>query len=482
MRLIFSYFILITSLLTGYCQKVKISFGNTEIAANQSFTITLTLENEKLKSYSSFPDLQGFQKRETSSSTSTTFINGQMTSSQSITQNYIPVQEGNYRIPKFQISVNGVEYAVDGTTVKVGPPAQRQRQRSRRDPFDLFDLFDDRQETQPKEFLEVDADAFLALTTDKKDVFVGEGFTATLAFYVSKSNKADMRFYQINKQVTDIVKKIKPSTCWEENFEIDNISGQSVKVNGRPFTQYKIFQAAFFPLNEEDITFESVGLKLIKYKIAKQRSFFGSNRQQGFETFYSKPKTVKVNPLPPHPLKESVSVGVFELKEDISRKDLKTTESFNYSFRIKGRGNIGAIKKPYVVENDDFDFYDPNIRQEVKRSQNIVSGSKAFNYYIIPNEPGNYNLGNYMNWVYFDPSIEVYDTLRSNLSLFVSGQSRRNEYISSTDLGSFYDRISFEDNKLRKLKSSLWPQIVASTVVFFVMVFSIYWVKRNSGK
>ena len=71
--------------------------------------------------------------------------------------------------------------------------------------------------------MDIEANAFLALTTDKPEVYVGEGFTTTLAFYVSEENRAELRFYDLGKQITDIVKEIKPNTCWEENFNIDNI-------------------------------------------------------------------------------------------------------------------------------------------------------------------------------------------------------------------------------------------------------------------
>jgi hypothetical protein len=42
-----------------------------------------------------------------------------------------------------------------------------------------------------------------------------------------------------------------------------------------------------------------------------------------------------------------------------------------------------------------------------------VRGSKSFTYYAIPNEPGDFNLGDYVSLVYFDPYEEKYDTLKS---------------------------------------------------------------------
>ena len=452
----------------GRAQDVKVALGPDQSAANQIWKITLTVENERLRNYSPFPEIEGLIKRGTSSSTSTSFINGKMTSSQSITQNYQPLREGSITIPDFQMDVNGTSYRIAGKTVTISPPIQQQR---RADPFDPFqDLFN--RDQTPTEFIDVEAEAFLALTTDKSEVYVGESFATTIAFYVAESNRADMRFVDLGSQITEIVKNVKPDNCWEENFNIENVTGEPVEIKGRPYTQYKVFQATYYPLNTEEIYFPSVGLKLIKYKRARNPSFFGRNRQEDFETFYSKPKTIKINELPEHPLKNRVAVGNYRLQEKISNKELQTGQSFNYSFNIAGEGNISAIEAPLIPENDKFDFYDPNVRQNVRRSSNTVRGTKNFDYYGIPNEPGEYALGDYMYWVYFNNVKDTYDTLKSTAVVNVTGNSRKNEYISSTDLGSFYDRIPFEDNELRLVKGSSLITILANIFIFAILIFS----------
>ena len=71
-----------------FAQEVSIDLGPDEIASNQAFTIALTIQNERLESYSPFPEIPGFVKRGTSSSSSTNFINGRRSSSQNIILNY----------------------------------------------------------------------------------------------------------------------------------------------------------------------------------------------------------------------------------------------------------------------------------------------------------------------------------------------------------------------------------------------------------
>lgn len=457
-------------LLTGvklYGQQVSIDLGPDEIASNQAFTITLTIHNERLENYSSFPEIPGFVKRGTSSSSSTNFINGRRSSSQSVIQNYVATAEGEYTLNSFVMKVNEQTYRVKGKKIKVGPPAQR---RQRNDPFgqDPFQDFFGRQNA-PQEFVDVKADAFLALTTDKSSVYPGEGFTLTLAFYVASNNRADMRFYELSKQIPEIMKKIKPANCWEENFNIDNITGEPVEINGESYTQFKIYQAAYYPLNDETINFPKVGLELIKYKVAKNPTFFGRNKQEEIVTFHTKPKKVTIKELPPHPLKESVTVGNYRLKEKISSQSLRTGESFNYSFDITGEGNISAIGEPQLYEDENFDIYSPNIRQDISRGHGKVRGTKSFSYYGIPNEPGEYALGDYLQFIYFNVKTDSYDTLRSDIILSVTGESKKNEYILSNDMGSFYDAIDIQSNELMALDAQDRMRSMANIAIFVLI-------------
>lgn len=454
-------------------QNIKINLGPDEIAMNQYFTITLEVNNERLQGYDNFPEIKGFRKMGTSSSSSTNIINGKYSFIQSITQNYAALNEGTFRLPPFSMKVNGKKVNSPGKTIKVGAPKQQQRSK---DPFayDPFEDFFGRKKSQ--EFIEIRDDAFLALTVDKDQVYVGEGFVVTLGFYVAATNRADLSFYETGQQLAEIKKKIIPANCWEEDFNIQRLNREDVIINNKRYGRYKIFQAAFYPFNPGTILFPKVSLKMIKYKVAKNPTFFGSNRKEDFKTFYSKPKVVKVRSLPPHPLREKVPVGRYRMKEEISSNHLKTGQSFNYKFSVIGAGNISAIDKPEVKNDGVFDFYSPNISQNIIRSNNRVRGSKTFTYYAIPNEPGTYQLGDYISLIYFDPVKEKYDTLKSTSVIKVTGESKRNQVITSNDLGSFYDITDMESNKLTgyqrddlvKLLTNIFLLIMLGLTIFFI--------------
>lgn len=475
----FSYIILLNFLLfsANIIQAapgdVRIELGRNSIAQNQVYTIKVVLENEKFKSYSDFPELPGFQKRGTSSSTNTTIVNGKMSVSTSITQNYFPTKQGTFALAPFRMTVNGKTVSSRGTKITVGPPAQNQR---RRDPFawDPFDDFFD-QGRSNIEYVDVEADAFFAITTDKTEVYRGEGFNLTIAFYVAENNKAQMRFPgDIGNQLNEIIKEIKPANVWEENFGINEIIRKPVKLNGKNYEQYTLFQSSYFPLNEKDIVIPTSQLRVIKYKEAKSRSFFGSPRQEDNATFKSKQRRIRVKPLPEHPMKELVSVGNYRLEENLNGKNLETGNSFDYTFKIQGQGNIAGINDLQAPQDQNFDFYSPSISQNIRRANNRVGGSKSFNFYAIPKEPGQYDLGEYFSWVFFNPQTGKYDTLQSDIKIEVTGESQKNSYILSNDMGTFYDLIEYQNNKLKPREESIVPKIIYLSLLSLSLLISIY--------
>ena len=458
-------------------QSVQIILGPDEIGENQTWTITITVQNDRLKSYDNFPEINGFRKRGQSTQSTTNIVNGQISSSQSVIMTYLPERQGTFTIPSFTMKVNDKPVDVPGKKVRVGAPVQQQQ----RDPFkNFFDRSnDDFFDGGDTEFVDIKEDAFLALTTSKDEVYAGEGFNATLSFFVSQDNRAPLQFYELGKQLADILKKIKPVTCWEENFNIENIEGENVNINGRDYTQYKVYQASYFPLNAEPINFPSVGLEMIKYKVAKNPSFFGQNRKEDFKKFYTKPKKVRVKELPPHPLRDAVAVGDYRLDERIRGTDLETGQSAGYNFNVFGEGNISAIEKPYAKSDDRFEFYEPNVRQDITRQKNRVTGTKSFSYFMIPKEPGQYKLGDYFQWIFFNPKIGKYDTLKSQLTLYVTGESKKNEAIQSNDLGNFYDRIAAAENVLKTVEDNRWQKWAFNAFILVMLGASAYLVFKK---
>jgi len=476
LRVTLIYCILIIGIIYNtFSQDITISIEPEKISVGGILQINVTLKNDQIKNYGPFPEIEGFSKSGVSSSSSTNFINGKMSSSQSIIQNYVATKSGVFEIKNFTIKVNGESMNVSGKSIIVDESYQEPKQSPFNNFFDPFDdPFDDFFDRNNDEYYEVEADAFLSLNTDKRNVYVGEGFNTNLSFFVSENNSADMRFYELGRQLTEILKKIKPSNCWEENFNIENINSIPVTINNKRYNQYKIFEATYYPFNNEPITFPELELELIKYKISKRPSFFGRNKMEDYEKFYSKPLSIIVKNLPGHPLKDNVSVGNFKLREKIDRKEIMTGENFNYDFEIIGEGNISAINEPSIKING-IDFYPPNSQQIIKREKGKVFGSKKFSYYAVPNEPGSYNLSNNIEWVFFNTQKNLYDTLKTKVKVSVTGESKNNLVTDFNNSDSFLEIIKSKSNILKSNKKQIENSIFLNIIIItLVLISSIY--------
>lgn len=467
--------------MPSFSQEASVSISPQKLAIGNNLKITLTIENSQIKNYGQFPEIPGFRKAGISSSSSTNFINGKMSSSQSIIQNYIAVKIGVFEIPGFSIQINEETINVNGRQVEVDNSYNKPKKSPFNNFFDPFDdPFDNFFDRNNEEFYEVEADAFLNLSTNKKSVYVGEAFNTVLSFFVSESNVADMRFYELGKQLTEIIKKIKPANCWEENFNIENINSIPVTINNKRYNQYKIFEATYYPLNNNPIRFPKLELELIKYKISKRPSFFGRNKIEDFETFYSKPLNINVKDLPDHPLKEIISVGNFKLRENINTKNLNTGEDLNYEFEILGEGNISAINEP-TINLKGIDFYPPNSQQNISREKSKVYGSKKFSFYGTPSEPGSYNFSKNISWIFFDPNRSRYDTLKSDIKINVKGKKLIKNTSIAQDDDLYLNLIKDEKNTLVSNKKQGINSIILNIITLTLLIVFSFFVFRNGS-
>ena len=458
-----------------FSQSIKIQFGKNNIALNEYFSISLVATDQNMQSYSGFPNITNFNKLGTSSNSSMSFVNGSRSSSFTLTQNYQATKEGVFKLQAFTITVDGKTYNSPGTTITVGPAKQQQqRRRNMWDPFGS---------SEPQEFVDVEDNAFFAISSNKNSIFEGEGVTITGTIYIPIAQRNLFSWpNNLGEQIHEIKKRITPTNCWEEAFEIKEIQAEQVKLEGMNFMKCKVFQSVFYPINDEDIKLSSQSIEMIKYKVAKQRSFFGSNAQETAKKFHSKPKTIQVKPLPNHPLKNKVSVGDYKMVEKVDKVKLTTNEGVKLNIKIYGEGNISAINTPTINSNDSLNFFKPNILTNINRDEGRVVGSKEFLYDIIPNEPGFYKLDDKIQFIYFNYRTEKYDTLSPSIPLMITGESHKNNSISDSDLGAFYDTIDIENSTLRKRATEGWLKLFVNLFILVILVVSGYLItKKQNG-
>ncbi|QCR24717.1 BatD family protein [Pontibacter sp. SGAir0037] len=443
-------FLLFAMSVPAWAQQISIVLGKSSLPINQYYKISVRLQDQQLKEYSPFPEIEGFKKSNKYSETQTIITGGKTTTILTVTQNYAALDEGTFELKPFSMKVNGQTVQSQGADIKILPMTNGGTPGA-----DTPDLIAQQEESElakgPMEFVDEDDNAFLTLSTSKNEVFVGEGVGIALYFYLANEDQRLLDFYDFQNQIAGIIRQLKQQNVWEEAFEMPEIIPENVTIEQKPYLRFKLYESVLYPINTEDIRFPQLSLRMIKYKVAKNPNLLTEDRQEGFKTFYARERVIKVKELPPHPLRDIVPVGSYTLKESLPKKRVKVNRSFTYLFQIEGEGNLSAIMYPNPTPPPMLELYPPDLRQDVTRRSGHVRGAKSFVYTALAREPGEYNLNEVLEWVYFDPERATYDTLRATGIITVTGESDTDALILSRDLGSFYNIIENEDASLVSL-------------------------------
>jgi hypothetical protein len=439
---------------TTSAARVELELGRAAFPVTEYFTISFRLSGAPLERYSAFPDLEGFKKSGKSSTTTTRIVEGRTTTELTITQRYAAYAEGEYTIRPFSMTVNGQVARSAGATLTVGPaptaatappPAGSAPQG-----IGLLDLLFGK--PKPQEYVEPKDNAFLALVPDKTSVYVGEGVHVGLYFYLTPSDQGLLDFYNFPGQLPGILRQLRQRTAWEESFNEQEIVPEPVTMGGKPFLRYRLYEAEYYPLNSEPLVFGEVALQMVKYRLAKKPAEGLDNRMEGYKTYRAAARTIAVKPLPPHPLRDQVAVGSYQLREAIDRTTFRTGQAFTYTFGVEGEGNLAALNAPVVQPRAGLEVYGPDVQQELTRQAGRVGGRKVFRYRLVARQPGVLPLDSLLQLVYFDPETGRYDTLRPELRPTVRGAVRTELPFRARTDDPYYQAVLFEaSNRLQPL-------------------------------
>jgi hypothetical protein len=439
-------------------QENGITLGKNSITLNEEFTITLTLPKSKKREfhsfpYSVFPQIDDMIKKQTE------YHQDVLTKEYKITQFYAPRKAGTFTLAPFTLP--GIGARSKGLKIKVSASDNKIKEREKSE-----------EKEKGLEFKTQKDEVFLKVFINKTSVYINEGVSVSVALiYNSASNSPEISFIDLNDQISTITKKIKPPNCWIEEQDLpDRVRLDTLILGNKKYSKWNIYEGVFFPLDSNGVVIPSLDFKLIKYQTAVNPANTSIIRKNSEVNLKTPALKIKVKGLPPHPLKEDVSAGSYQMEDNISTLNPKTGKSFKYTFTLLGEGNISTIANPQIKENEYLEIYSPQISHWAMKSRGPYAKARSYSYYILPKEPGTFHLGDYLYWVYFDPQKNKYDTLSSSYTLKITGESMKNSYISSSDLGSFYNTMDNENNHLSTLEKDEFIKLLANFIILFMLV------------
>lgn len=330
-----------------------------------------------------------------STSMSTQIINNKVTQSVSYTYNYNlqSTLAGVFTIPPANAVVKGKTYTSEPVKIEVVKGDQDK-------PVAQSGGSTDGVSTD---------DLFVKIEVDRHQVYKGEQIFATIKIYTRVTLA---RFGEI--KMPDF------SGFWNQEIPTsEQVNLERTNYNGRIYNAGVIRKSILVPQKTGKIIIESFEIEcFVNVQRRGQRSpfddFFGS-----YETVTKKiksaPVEITVKSFPDQqPAGFNGAVGKFTVTAAIDKHEVKTNEAVTLKVNVKGNGNIKLIELPPFRFPADLEVYDPKIIDNIDTGSNGITGSKTFEYLIIPRHAGTFNIPSW-NFSYFDPSAGSFKTYTSDI-------------------------------------------------------------------
>ncbi len=408
MRKIILLLLFITTTFTSWANdKITFTAAAPEVVVSgDQFRLTFTVNSQKVRDFRA-PSIKGFEvlmgpSRSTQSSTQ--IINGNVTSTSTITFTYILMaeKEGTYSIPGATIVADGNNYTSNSVSIKVLPPDQSAGQSNGRGGVSSA-------RNQANAGKITNKELFITATASKSKVYEQEAILLTYKIYTQ------VNLTQLHGDMPDLkgfhTQEVElPS---QKQWSLEHYNGKNY--NTTVYSQYVLFPQQSGKLEIPSITFEGTISQLVASDDPFDAFFNGGSNYINIKKNIVTPKlTIDVKELPAgKPANFSGGVGEFTLSSSISTQELKTNDAVTIKLVISGTGNMKLINTPEVGFPQDFEIYDPKVDNKFNLTREGLAGTKVIEYLAIPRHAGTYTIPA-IEFSYFDLKSQAYKTLKTD--------------------------------------------------------------------
>ena len=394
---ILTLLLLCTNLLFAQNVKFTASVSKNEVGTGEQFQVDFSV-NGNADGFNP-PNFNGFQVLSgPNESTSMTSINGNTTVSTSYSYILMPVKEGEFTIGPATIEVNGHRLSTNAIKIKVvkdRPVPQNSQAQSEPD-----NSIAEGNSSKLSKLL------FIKAVVDKPTVYLGEQLTLNYKLYT----RVDIEQSQVDK-MPDL------NGFWNEDIKNpqQQVQWRIETYKGVRYNVADIKQTILFPEHAGNIIIDPLGMTFVVRVRAPSRDimdqFFGTYKEEKYPA-KSTPVVIKVKPLPETGKPDSFTgaVGNFKIDASVDKTELKANDALNYKVKVTGSGNIKLLKALNTNFPADFEKYDPKITDSITDRENGVSGSRHYNYLLIPRHQGDFTIDP-LKFSYFNPVAGRYVTL-----------------------------------------------------------------------
>lgn len=466
---------------SAYAQKLTAS-APSQVQVGQRFRVTWELNtggsNFVAPEITDFRVLGGPNQ-----STSMQYVNGSM--SQSVSYSYIleAFKEGEFKVGPAKVKVDGNIVSSNELTINVVKGATSSGSNS---------SGGGSQSTNSNTSSNGN-DLFARVEVSKKNVYLGEKLTADLKIYS-----------RVSMVSFDDWKMPSFEGFWMKDVtEGQQIQIQNEVIDGVMYQTGLLKQVVLYPQKSGEITIDPMELSVIVRERTSGRGrsvfdqFFGGY-QDYKRPVKSNAVTINVKPYPTAKPDDFTGLtGNLNMKVSLDKNQTKSNEAVNLKITVSGDGNLYQLQPPKLDFPPDIEVYDPKTNDNIKATGNGISGSRTFEYVLIPRYAGDFKIGP-VSISYFDPSAKKFKTLSEEaFDLIVEKGEGEDDRSSSAINITNKEDIKLIGSDIRYIKQGQYPILngvgyfyrsvpfyaaIAVPLLLFVLLLGYAQYQRSQGK
>ena len=404
-------FLLVGIAVSAYADEVVFKAqAPKQVIVGKPFQLTYTVNHRSRDLRApEFTDFDVLSGPYTSTSSSTSFVNGRRTSSFEQTYTYMLMarREGTFTIAPATVRVDGENIQSNGVRIQV-LPEDRQEEPQQQSNQQSAVSRQNSQNSQSSQSGQINAEnLFVRTIVTKTRVHEQEALMLTYKLYFANVDVA---------QLTNNTKLPEFTGFLKQELEQGEIQTELEHYNDRNYQTAVLYRTVLYPQHSGDIVIDPARFEAVLRVQTQQRTrsifddFFGTYTNVT-KMLTAPGVTIHVAALPSgKPAGFSGGVGKFVLTPSISQTELQANEAVTIRLDISGSGNMKLLKTPAIDWPEGFEPYDPKVTNDFRTTTSGVSGTKSIEYLAIPRSAGEYTIPA-VKFSYFDIDEKAYKTL-----------------------------------------------------------------------
>ena len=441
---------------------IKTFVSDNQIKNNDYFKYTIET-NKKVKINSpSLADFNIIQGPYSSSSSSVSITNGKINKVETYSLTYLlsPNKSGKLTILPATASYNGKDYKSNSIEISAVDSKQSNSTTN----------------IKPTK----NTNLFAKINLSKKNTFMGENIFVTYKIYTryNRLQIIDLDYPMTNGFWNEEIKT--PGNGWPQKQEV---------INGLTYIVLTLKKEIISPQKTGELT-----IPPIETKVLINQDFFNRGTEK---TIRSNSVKINVKPFPkgaPKNFNDQVGKN-YKLNIKYSVTELKVDEPLDVTIEISGNGNLKQLQIPEISYPSDFEVFPSENKEQVKVSNNGISGKKVLQQLLIPRHHGDFKLPE-IEFTYFDLITKEYKTLKKPAKIIKVQKSDDKNLANSIVRQNNQEEVVLINNNIRHIEGNsklslneaplfgtfrYWLLLASPALTFSLLFLFVNYHKQNSN-